>query len=113
MIVKLDFNVKWVEIIMDYVTSVTYSALINVDQTGSIKPRRGLRQGGPLSPYLFIIGNEGLIAFIRDAWLKGLIKGVNLGVDLDLISDLLFADDTLLLGEASVEEAMNFKAILK
>ncbi|GAA0153793.1 hypothetical protein LIER_11950 [Lithospermum erythrorhizon] len=112
MLIKLDFSVLWVKIIMDYVTLESYSVLVNGDQTGYIKPSRGIRQGDPLSPYLFIICTEGLIALIRDACLKGTIKGIKLGAMLEHLSHLLFANDTLLLGEATVEEALSFKAIL-
>ncbi|GAA0151896.1 hypothetical protein LIER_37378 [Lithospermum erythrorhizon] len=97
---------------MDYVTSVSYSVLVNGDRTGYIKPSHGLRQGGPLSPYLFIICTEGLISLIRDACLKGTINGIKLGATLEPLSHILFVDDTLLLGEATVEEALSFKAIL-
>ncbi|GAA0166083.1 hypothetical protein LIER_43744 [Lithospermum erythrorhizon] len=106
---KLEFSEKWVGIIMDYITSVTYSVLANGHQTGFFKPSRGLRQGDPLSPYLFIICTEGHIALIHDACLKGIIKGIRLGPMLELLSHLFFANVTLFLGEASVEEASNFK----
>ncbi|GAA0142336.1 hypothetical protein LIER_03259 [Lithospermum erythrorhizon] len=48
-----------------------------------------------------------------DACLKGTIKGIKMGPTLEPLSHLLFADDTLLLGDATVEEASSFKEILK
>ncbi|GAA0185725.1 hypothetical protein LIER_33013 [Lithospermum erythrorhizon] len=56
---------------MLYVESVTYFLLINEEQVGYIKPERGLRQGNPLSPYLFIVCTEGLIALLKGAISRG------------------------------------------
>ncbi|GAA0160046.1 hypothetical protein LIER_16690 [Lithospermum erythrorhizon] len=113
MLVKLEFSEKWIGIIMDYVTSVSYFVLINGEKTGFIKLSRGLRQGDLLSPYLFIIRTEGLIALIRDACLKGTIQGIRLGSLLEPITHLIFTDDTLLFGEATPEEALSFEGILE
>ncbi|GAA0174131.1 hypothetical protein LIER_41666 [Lithospermum erythrorhizon] len=98
---------------MDFVTSVIYSILINGNQMGVIKPTQALRQGDPLSPYLFVICTEGLIALIQNACLKRTIKGIKMGSMLEPLSYLLFADDTLLLGEATVEEALSFMEIVR
>ncbi|GAA0159793.1 hypothetical protein LIER_16496 [Lithospermum erythrorhizon] len=80
---------------MNYVTPVSYSLLINGDQTCFFQPGRRLRQRDPLSPYLFIICTEGLIALLREAGLRGDIKGMTIGTGLDPLSHLFFANDTL------------------
>ncbi|GAA0151957.1 hypothetical protein LIER_10558 [Lithospermum erythrorhizon] len=67
MLIQLGFSAKWINMIMTYVESVTYSPLVNGEQVGYIKPSRGLRQGDPLSPYLFIICTEGLISLLNGA----------------------------------------------
>ncbi|GAA0155454.1 hypothetical protein LIER_38092 [Lithospermum erythrorhizon] len=97
---------------MFYVESVRYSLLINGDQVWYIKPSRGLRQGDPLSPYLFIMCTEGLIALLWGAISRGELNGIKLGPELQPLSHFMFADDILLLGQAIVSEAQVIRDLL-
>jgi exonuclease III len=73
---KLGFQERWVDLIMTCVRTVTYSVLINGRPFGHIRPSRGIRQGDPLSPYLFILCAEGLSTLIHKAKREGKITGI-------------------------------------
>ena len=71
----MGFHVRWIDLVMECITSVTYSILINGEPSGDIRPSRGIRQGDPLSPYLFLLCSEGLHRLIQQASDMGDIQG--------------------------------------
>ena len=62
---KLGFAERWRNLIMQCITSVTYAIRINGNPRGRIIPSRGIHQGDPLSPYLFLLCAEGLSSLIK------------------------------------------------
>lgn len=58
------------------ISTITYSVLINGEAKGNIVPSRGLRQGDPISPYLFLLCAEGLSAMLRKEEEQGNIQGI-------------------------------------
>lgn len=74
----MGFNETWVQWIMTCVSSVSYMVLLNGKPHGLIKPERGIRQGDPLSPFLFILCAEGLIHIMKKAEDEGRLTGIRL-----------------------------------
>ena len=72
---KMCFDERLVDLIMCCVTSVTYQDLVNGQPRGRILPRRGLRQGDPLSPFLFILCMEAFISLLNGEEAENKIVG--------------------------------------
>lgn len=64
------FNKKWTQWIMICVQSVRYSVKYNGELLERFKPTRGLRQGDPLSPYIFLFVAEGLACILQRGWME-------------------------------------------
>ena len=97
---------------MTCVTSVRYSVRFNGTLLDSFAPSCGLRQGDPLSPFLFLFVTDGLSAILRQCVEVGLITPIKVCRRAPGISHLLFADDTLLFFEASRAQAEQVKSCL-
>ena len=109
---KLGFSQRWIDWIMTCVTSVRYSVKLNGTLLDSFAPTRGLRQGDPLSPFLFLFVADGLSAILRQRVASGHITPVRVCRRAPGISHLLFADDTMLFFEATRGQAERVKDAL-
>ena len=94
------------------VKTVTYSILVNGESKGLIHPSRGLRQGDPLSPFLFLLCTEGLHGLIKNAASRGNIKGYSLCRQGPKLTHLFFADDSLLFCRANSTECSKVMDLL-
>ena len=85
---------------------------LTVNQGGRV-PIRGLRQGDPLSPYLFLLCADGLSALIKNVVSEGCMEGISVCRRGPSISHLFFADDSIIFYKASMEECDALQRILK
>lgn len=113
MLRRMGFADSWVQKIMSYVESIYYSVVLNGQVGKSFYPSCGLRQGDPLNPYLFFICSEGLSALLRMATMSGNLLGVRVNRHAPLVTHLLFADDSLIFGEATREGAITIHDLLR
>ncbi|KAA3489038.1 reverse transcriptase [Gossypium australe] len=109
---KMGFDKGWVDMVMKCVSSVSYSVIINGFASTCFRPHRGLRQGDPLSPFLFLFCGEGLSSLMRLAKAENIIKVVKASRSRPAIFHLLFADDCILFAEATERDAISLKQIL-
>ena len=110
---KMGFHDMWVKTVMRYVSSVTYSIKINGHPRGHIIPTRGIRQGDPLSRFLFLFCVEGLLALIRKATRSVQLNGVAACQRGPKISHIFFADDSIIFCRATIEECSTLEDILE
>ena len=107
-LLSFGFSSDWVSWIMSCVTSASFFVLINGQPSQLFGASRGLRQGDPLSPYLFIIMAKGLGRFIKHQVSQNSIQGWRWGNGLPSLSHLQFVDDSALVGLARIKEAKAF-----
>lgn len=108
--VKLPTN--FVKIIMSCVSTASYQIIVNGELSNSFSGSRGIRQGDPLSPYLFVLCMEKLSHSIQTAVEMGHWKPIQASHSGPHISHLFFADDLILFSEASSTQATVMKGVM-
>ncbi|KAF9618780.1 hypothetical protein IFM89_002648 [Coptis chinensis] len=107
------FNDHWCNMVMFCVQSASLFYYRNGRPCGYFNPKRGIRQGDPLSPYLFILGMEVLSTHLLKLQQAKLIKGISIGRGVSSIHHLLYADDLVLFGNNELKEVNEMVEALK
>ena len=106
MLERSGFSAKWRQWIFFCLSTVRFSILINGSPCGFFGSTKGLRQGDPLSPLLFVLVMDALGRMLDKVVLEGRLSGFSVG-NLEgrsmAVSHLLFADDMLIFCEADLE----------
>lgn len=87
--------------------------LVNGSPSGEFPLERGIRQGDPLSPFLFLVAAEGLNLMAKRAVERGLLKAATVGRNRVHISHIQYADGTIFIVEGGKENVLAIKWLLK
>lgn len=90
MLLKLGFARSWDDLVMKFITLVTYSVQINNNRSQAFSPTGGLRQGDLIAPYLFLIVVEWLSKALDGLVNRDRLTGVRICRDAPLVTHLIF-----------------------
>jgi hypothetical protein len=113
MMEKMGFQERWIRLVMECVTTVKYYFKLNGKVTSEVVPERGLRQGDPISPYLFLICGEAFSSLLNSAEQEGNLEGIKVCEDAPSFNHLLFADDSPILLKVTDESAQDLQHVLE
>lgn len=109
---KMGFSNKWIDWIHICMSIVKYNFIVSGHEVSPIVPNCGLRQGDPISPYLFLLCAEGLSALIQEKQASGALHGCKIANSPPVVSHIFFADDCYLFFRATLVEAQCIKDCL-
>ncbi|KAM2620935.1 hypothetical protein TB2_025761 [Malus domestica] len=109
---KMGFDSRWRNLIMGCISTVSFAILLNGQPGPRFAPSRGLRQGDPLSPYLFLLVIEVLSLLIKQAGERKHIEGVKMGIAGPMISHIFLVDDTLIFMKADERNCRNLVQVI-
>lgn len=101
---EVGLSSDWVRNIIMCIQTSRLQVLWNGEKLQAFNPNRGLRQGDPLSPYIFVLCIERLSHIISAFVQEGNWKGIRLSNNGPMLSHLFFANDMVLFGEASIHQ---------
>jgi hypothetical protein len=110
-LIHMGMNVVSVNWIMGCIQSVSFAVLINNSPSTFFGPSRGLCQGFPLSPFLFLLVAEALSRMIKEAHSIGTLRGIKVSKT-ESVSHLLFVDDIFVGVYVSLRDLSTLKNIL-
>ncbi|KAA3472944.1 reverse transcriptase [Gossypium australe] len=110
MMTRMGFDELWIQLIMNCISTISYPVVLNGVPRKAFTPERGLRQGDPLSPFLFLVCSEGLSTLLRLTSEKWVLRWVKASRRSPQITHLLFTDDCVLFGEATEKgQCVNYR----
>lgn len=112
MLRKMRFPENWIQWIMQCITTVSYAVLVNGEPSNIFYPSAGLRQGDPLSSYIFILCMEILSRNLTHLQRKKELEGLKIARSAPKISHLFFADDALFFFKAQPKNCWAIKNVL-
>ncbi|GAU23839.1 hypothetical protein TSUD_380010 [Trifolium subterraneum] len=112
MMVRMGFSELWRQWMQACIFQSTMSVIVNGSPTGDFKVGKGLRQGDPLSPFLFLIVAEGLTGLMNKAVENGRFHGYKVSNNI-LFHTLQFADDTIIMGDGNWDNLWTIKIVLR
>ncbi|XP_020239906.1 uncharacterized protein LOC109818791, partial [Cajanus cajan] len=107
------FPILWRRWIAECLATARVSVLVNGSPSSEFGVGRGLRQGDPLAPFLYLIAAEGLSSLMSKAVQECVFTSYMVGGDAMPVSHLQYADDTILVGDATMSNGWAIKAILQ
>lgn len=110
---KLGFSSSFVRLIMKCVSSVRFTIHVNGELLLYFTPSCGLRQGDPISPYLFLLCAEGFTSLLKFYGGAYVDRGIRVSTQSPWINHLLFADDSLIFMKARDESAQRMNEVLR
>lgn len=108
---KLGFDEKWITWVMQCVSPVSFSVKYNGNPLPCFQPSRGLQQGDPLSPHLYILVANILSLILKKAVEDGSIKGIKLNSFSPTTSHLLFVDDSIFFLGGRIQECQSISDV--
>lgn len=109
---KMNFPMKWVNWISECLSTANANVLVNGSPSGEFELERGIRQGDPLSPFLFLIAAEGLSLLVKRAVDEGEMQAAVIGRNKIPISHIQYADDTMFIVEGTFDNAVAIRYLL-
>ena len=94
----------WIDLVMRCISPISFEVLVNGYLGKSFSPQRGLRQGDPLSPYLFVLCTESLSIMINQAKEQNQFSGAKVSSVTPKMSNLFFIDDSIIFSKAKAED---------
>ncbi|KAF7824263.1 ribonuclease H [Senna tora] len=110
--ISMGFPQRVIQVIMQCVSTVSYALMLNGQKTGVFHPQRGLRQGDPMSPYLFLLCSNVLSCMLHKAERDRKLQGIRFGRRGPTITHLMYADDTILFFKADPNNCDTIRQLL-